>query len=1029
MKLIFSIFLLFCFNYSLAVPRGYYVSSSTGSDANPGTLLLPFATISKINSIGATILPGDTIVLKRNDTFIGPLNLGHSGTALLPILVTGYGVGADPIIYGWVTITSGWTNEGGGIYSKVISSVAQTNMVTLDGVAVGVGRFPNTGWLTATSATGNTKVVSTGLGVSTNWTGAAIARRPIDQEVDRGVITAHSNDTLTYSGGGQSQTTGYGFFILNDLRTLDSYGEWYHNTGTGKFYMYFGAVNPNLHTVKVATINNIINGSNFNYIKYDGLDLQGSIADGVTGSSTGNIMQNCKITYCGGKGVYFGPFGSGFTVTNNEVGWCWSRGISCDGDALPSFIDGNYVHDIGMIFGQSLTNNSPIADGIYIVSGTASNNHILRTGYNGMTVKHVCTITNNFIDSPMYMLNDGGGIYTSGPTYIRYIGYNIITNITPNTSGTTKSNSLCAGVYLDEVVANTTVIGNTVGNSPTSEGAGIKLNKTINSIIRDNTTYNCDWGTYWVNNTGNDTTLTGNVWKGNIVFSKTATQLLVKYRNNKFSNVSLFGSIDSNIWARPIAMNNTYDVTMNPVVSWTRATTTATVTQINHGLNTGDAITVTGSSSTAAITNASHTVTVVNANTYTFTCLNGGTASGTYTSSPAGANGLKNFSGTNSWQYITKQETHSSVAPRTIASTSELRFYTNPSDTVLQVQFIDSIFQEPNGTYDTNAVNIPRWGSKVLIFVKANIRPTVSAGGPYTITLPFNSVPVTGTASDPDGIASTLWRFRSGPVTPTFTNSANLSTIVNGLSTEGSYTIDLKATGNGGAYDTASSITTITVNPAIPPVNTPPYFSPNPVPTQNKVLPTNSGTATAIAFDTTGTVSSYRWNFISGPVGIIIANANTATVGFSNLSLGTYSFTVTAIDNTGDSAVTTFQVNVTAAPTTPPIPNAGNDTTITLPATAIILSGSGTDGLNCTISTHTWTLVSSPGGSSPIITTPSSYTSTITNLLIAGTYTFRLTLTSGCSSPVTDDVNITVLPVYVPPTDCNCYRTFNPFIQ
>ena len=62
--------------------------------------------------------------------------------------------------------------------------------------------------------------------------------------------------------------------------------------------------------------------------------------------------------------------------------------------------------------------------------------------------------------------------------------------------------------------------------------------------------------------------------------------------------------------------------------SWTRATTTATVTSTAHGLQTGDAILVYISDSTAAITVAAKTITVTGANTFTFTCLNAGNASG-----------------------------------------------------------------------------------------------------------------------------------------------------------------------------------------------------------------------------------------------------------------------------------------------------------------------------------------------------------------------------------------------------------------
>ena len=69
-------------------------------------------------------------------------------------------------------------------------------------------------------------------------------------------------------------------------------------------------------------------------------------------------------------------------------------------------------------------------------------------------------------------------------------------------------------------------------------------------------------------------------------------------------------------------------------LAWTRATTTATVTQANHGMVTGDLFNVTVTSDAAAITTGVKTITFLTANTFSFTCLNAGAASGTVTAQP-----------------------------------------------------------------------------------------------------------------------------------------------------------------------------------------------------------------------------------------------------------------------------------------------------------------------------------------------------------------------------------------------------------
>jgi hypothetical protein len=63
--------------------------------------------------------------------------------------------------------------------------------------------------------------------------------------------------------------------------------------------------------------------------------------------------------------------------------------------------------------------------------------------------------------------------------------------------------------------------------------------------------------------------------------------------------------------------------------TWTRSTTTCTVTYASHGMITNDVINILVSSEPLAIPFGSIIITVVDANTFTFTCTNAGAASGT----------------------------------------------------------------------------------------------------------------------------------------------------------------------------------------------------------------------------------------------------------------------------------------------------------------------------------------------------------------------------------------------------------------
>src|SRR5690606_7955532 len=96
--------------------------------------------------------------------------------------------------------------------------------------------------------------------------------------------------------------------------------------------------------------------------------------------------------------------------------------------------------------------------------------------------------------------------------------------------------------------------------------------------------------------------------------------------------------------------------------------------------------------------------------------------------------------------------------------------------------------------------------------VVPNKAPVANAGSNQTITLPSNSVTLTGSGSDEDGtIASYKWAKVSGPSSFTFVNANAASTQVNNLA-EGTYLFELTVTDNKGA--TAKASVTITVKPA-----------------------------------------------------------------------------------------------------------------------------------------------------------------------------------------------------------------------
>jgi parallel beta-helix repeat protein len=539
--------------------NNYYFSSSTGNDSYTSTQAqnqaTPWKSIAKLNSFFSSIVAGDNIYFMRGETFYGTIVVNKSGTSGYPIFIGAYGSGAKPVITGFTTI-SGWTNEGGGIYSKVISSAVQTNMVTIDGVQYAMGRYPDATYLSYESFSTNTSITDNTLGSATNWTGAEAVIRKNDWTIDRCLITNHSGNTLTYTSKGSTQnaTANFGYFIQNNLRTLTTYGEWYHNSSTGKFYMYFGSISPTSKSVKLATLNYLISNSIYDNITVDNINFTGSINNAVNFSNGNDYcnIQNCDISFSGNDGVNF-LTGTSSSVNNNNIKYCNGNGVTSY--ATATNITNNTISNIGNIPGQILGQGG--YNGIYTPGNgvIVRYNTIKNTGYNGIILRYSgsATIQYNFIETVCTILDDGAGIYMSSPNVsARLIDHNIIQNVIGGNDGTPNNYPLSNGIFLDETTTNTTVTNNTVGNILSS---GIKLLKANNNTITDNTTFNCARGIEFLD--GTTSSVANNRLKRNIFFAKTASQYsLVFYTSS--DNITSFGTADSNYYVRPIDDNITF---------------------------------------------------------------------------------------------------------------------------------------------------------------------------------------------------------------------------------------------------------------------------------------------------------------------------------------------------------------------------------------------------------------------------------------------------------------------------------------
>ncbi len=81
-----------------ALATNYYIDQMIGNDTNDGTLSSPWQSLANVNS--TTFLPGDSILFRAGQSWIGTLIPQGSGTGNDPIVMGRYGEGEDPIING-----------------------------------------------------------------------------------------------------------------------------------------------------------------------------------------------------------------------------------------------------------------------------------------------------------------------------------------------------------------------------------------------------------------------------------------------------------------------------------------------------------------------------------------------------------------------------------------------------------------------------------------------------------------------------------------------------------------------------------------------------------------------------------------------------------------------------------------------------------------------------------------------------------------------------------------------------------------
>jgi hypothetical protein len=569
----------FIFLPETASAKNYYFSSVIGNDANTTTQVsnpaTPWRTLSKLNSSFSALLPGDTIFFRRGDVFFGSIIITRSGNATRPIVFAAYGSGAKPIISGFVNLSS-WTSVGNGIFQASAPSLkAWLNLVTINNVPQALGRFPNAtepngGYLSYESFNDTFSITDNQLLASPNWTGAEVVIRKRLWALDRCRITNHSGNTINFRHIGATDnipTANYGYFIQNDARTLDQFGEWYFNPTTRNLQIFFGASIPAGTVVRAAAIDTLVFANTQRYLQFQNLAFEGANTDGINTFNCDHItIKQCDFTNIGSSSAFLMRT-SDVLIENSTSYNALSNGFWLASNADSNGVIRNCsIKRTGVLrgMGQSGSNSYKAIRADLNRNSLIEYNVIDTAGYVGIDFDGSnVTIRNNLVNYFCFNKDDAGGIYCwdnpltfSGDSAVytnRIIASNIVLNGISAFDGRPTTAPFVSGIYMDGATMNIQIVDNTIFDV---EKNGIHCNNPTNVVIRGNTSFN----------NLNAVSFKRSEWmevrdvfiRKNILYPKLPSQRQLYYSNSALNfpvtntlsqAISSIGDIDSNIYS------------------------------------------------------------------------------------------------------------------------------------------------------------------------------------------------------------------------------------------------------------------------------------------------------------------------------------------------------------------------------------------------------------------------------------------------------------------------------------------------
>ncbi len=345
MKTLTLLMILLIFSSQIMATSYYFAND--GNDANNGlSAETPWKNINKIKQL--TLKPGDEILLKAGDIFVGNITIAYSGTAKYPIKISSYSNGAKPILTGAVAI-SNWKLKSDKIYETTFNQ----NIYSLfDGNhRLPLARWPDSGYFKIDD--GN-KISLTDNRLATidyDLSGATARIKSVDWQSETMTIKEHIKDKIIFNEKMiYSCKKDYGYILDNKYEFLNINGEWFYNTDNNTLYGYFNRKPQN--TEACITNTGITIKEGVKYLIIDNIRIEKYNTAGIKAE---RFSQNITITHCSlhhatTYGINIEEGTKNITISHCYIADIPGRGISTL-ESSNLLIENNALKRIGLLPG------------------------------------------------------------------------------------------------------------------------------------------------------------------------------------------------------------------------------------------------------------------------------------------------------------------------------------------------------------------------------------------------------------------------------------------------------------------------------------------------------------------------------------------------------------------------------------------------------------------------------------------------------------------------------------------------------